>query len=74
MNDWDKNNLDFIMSLQGKQLDKWMDWADSDDIAYALELIDQQLTALNLEILETQDSVDDLTLANKVINRFKLCK
>jgi len=74
MNDWDKNNLNFIMSLKGEQLGDWMDSVDSDDIAYALELIQQELTSLHLQLLETQDEVENFDLAKAVINKFTLHK
>jgi hypothetical protein len=68
MNVWDKNNLEFIMSLKGDQVGEWMDSVEKDDIDYALELIQRKLTELNLELIESQDDVEDLTLANTAIN------
>jgi hypothetical protein len=68
MNVWDKNNLEFIMSLKGDQVGEWMDNVEKDDIDYALELIERKLTELNLELIEAQDDVEDLTLANTAIN------
>ena len=68
MNVWDKNNLEFIMSLKGDQVGEWMDSVEKDDIDYALELIQRKLTELNLELIGAQDDVEDLTLANTAIN------
>jgi len=39
MNEWDRDNLEFIMNTTNESFDEWLDQADNDDIAYALELI-----------------------------------
>lgn len=39
MNDHDKANFDFIMSLSEEAFDRWLDSLSEDDVEYALELI-----------------------------------
>jgi len=41
MNEWDRDNLNFIMSCSDKEFKAWFDQATEDDISYALELIKQ---------------------------------
>jgi hypothetical protein len=71
MNDWDRNNLNFILTSMDDAFEKWMMEASPDDISYALELIAQHRNEL-LEI-ETQlfDDITDFTEARQIINRVK---
>jgi len=71
MNDWDRNNLNFILTSMDDAFDKWMMQASDDDIKYALELVAQHRIEL-LEI-ETQlfDDITDFTEARQIINRVK---
>lgn len=41
MNEWDRDNLNFIMTCSDEEFRAWFDDASEDDIAYALELIVQ---------------------------------
>jgi hypothetical protein len=41
MNEWDRDNLNFIMSCSDDDFKAWFDQATEDDITYALELIVQ---------------------------------
>ena len=38
MNEWDRDNLEFIKGCDSGEFDDWMDQATNDDIEYALEL------------------------------------
>jgi len=71
MNDWDRNNLNFILTSMDDAFDKRMMQASDDDIKYALELVAQHRIEL-LEI-ETQlfDDITDFTEARQIINRVK---
>ena len=74
MNDWDRDNLNFILSLNEDEFETWLVYLSEDDQLYALELI----RAKRLELLEQEDELlnelaeEDLTLANQVLAKFRL--
>ena len=71
MNDWDRNNLNFILSSMDDAFEKWMSQASADDLAYALELIathKRELMDIEHALL---DDIQDFTEANLIINRVK---
>ena len=45
-NEWDRNNLNFLLNTKDKDLEAWHAQADADDLAYAQEL----LAAYSLEL------------------------
>jgi len=54
-NDWDRDNLEFLLNAKGDDFKAWFAQADEDDKAYAQELMDAysrelQLRAKELEI------------------------
>ena len=66
MNNWDRDNLNFILNTTDEAFSDWMLQADSDDIDYALELISKHreeiylkeylLKCDNVEILNTKEA------------------
>jgi hypothetical protein len=68
MNDYDRNNFEFIMSLSAQQFDEWYASISLDDIEYAIELCQ----AARLEMALNTDAVKDLTEANNVWKNFML--
>jgi hypothetical protein len=68
MNDYDRNNFEFIMSLSPQQFDEWYASISLDDIEYAIELCQ----AARLEMALNTDAVKDLTEANNVLKNFML--
>jgi hypothetical protein len=72
MNDWDKNNLQFILSLNEKDFEIWYECLDQDDIEYAMELLKQARTEVNMQLVSLNDEVEDLSAANKVLKQFTL--
>jgi hypothetical protein len=68
MNDYDRNNFEFIMSLSPQQFDEWYASISLDDIEYAIELCQ----AARLEMTLNTDAVEDLTEANQVLKSFML--
>jgi len=74
MNDWDKDNLEFILYANSQVFEEWMQQATHDDIDYALQLIQLHRTELKLaemEFLESESDDLDCTLAIDFINRVK---
>jgi hypothetical protein len=71
MNKWDRDNLDFIMNTTNEGFDEWMDQADNDDVAYALELIRMAKAELMIQEMEFTDDVSNFTEASQLIERIK---
>ena len=75
MNDWDRDNLNFIMNVTGEDFDLWLEQADDDDIQYAIELIRMaKLEIKTQEMLcemELTDDVQDISQAAHLIERIK---
>ena len=70
MNDWDKDNLNFLLSADEETLDDWYAQCDADDIRYALELMKAHKSELILQELEYFDKVTDLSAATKLLQKF----
>jgi hypothetical protein len=68
MNDHDRSNFQFIMSLSPAEFDEWYASIDLDDIEYAIELC----KAARLELSMNVDAVHDTTQANQVLKKFML--
>jgi hypothetical protein len=71
MNEWDRDNLKFIMETDDGAFDKWLDQADNDDVAYALELIRMAKAELMVQEMELCDNVANFNEANQLIERIK---
>jgi hypothetical protein len=71
MNDWDRNNLNFILTSMDDAFEKWMLEAKTDDIEYALELIARHKRELADIEEKLYDDVTDFTEALAIINRVK---
>lgn len=71
MNKWDRDNLDFIMNTTNEGFDEWLDQADNDDVAYALELIRMAKAELMIQEMELTDDVSNFTEASQLIERIK---
>jgi hypothetical protein len=77
MNEYDRNNLHFILSL--KDPAEWEAWAETlseDDLRYALELIKIAQAESLVQMMELQEAMQaedglDCTEAMSFINRVK---
>jgi hypothetical protein len=72
MNDWDRNNLHFILDSDEATLDDFYSWATEDDLAYALTLIREARAELLVQEAELMDEVGDVSVANLVLKQFQL--
>jgi hypothetical protein len=72
MNDWDRNNLHFIMSLTPEQFDEWYSSISQDDVEYAIEIIRQARSETVVKMAEIFDDAEDLSLARSVLANFTL--
>ena len=48
-NDWDRDNLNFLLNASPEAMADWEAWADEDDHEYAQELLDAYAEELRLE-------------------------
>jgi len=72
MNKHDRDNLQFIMSLNQEELNKWYDEISYDDSVYAMELLLQAQLELDVKVAETFDDVMNTSEANSILKKFML--
>jgi hypothetical protein len=72
MNDWDKNNLQFILSLNEDEFEDWYACLDEDDIQYAMEILKQARTEVNMQLVALVDEVEDVSDAQNILKQFTL--
>ena len=53
-NDWDRDNLEFLLNTKGDDFKVWFAQADEDDKAYAQELMDAYSRELKLRAEELE--------------------
>lgn len=79
MDEFDRINLNFLMSLQTDE--DWINWAKSvewDDMVYAMELLETALAEQEVEKMELKEAIQDmdgdldLGLARSVLAKFAL--
>jgi len=71
MNEWDRDNLQFILNTTDESFEDWLDQADNDDVEYALSLIRMAKAELLTQEHELLDDVDDVSDANLLIDRIR---
>jgi hypothetical protein len=82
MNEWDRDNLNFIMSCSNEEFQAWFDQATDDDITYALELIvqsrcellEQEFEVFNRESERLMLKHGKYPEASAILNKFLLKK
>jgi len=74
MNDWDKNNLKFILSLDEEGFEDWYATLSDDDMDYAMELLQTARLEVNLQLASLHDDIEDVSVANKILKQFTLEK
>jgi len=78
MNEWDRNNLHFILDSDEETLEDFYSWATEDDLAYALSLVREAKTELLLQEADILDEIltnataDDVSDANAMLKQFQL--
>jgi hypothetical protein len=77
-NDWDRDNLNFLLNTKGDDFAAWHAQADEDDLAYAQELMDAYSLELKIRSeelrIEGELALSNNQEANMVIKRFQLTK
>ena len=72
MNDHDKDNLKFILSLKPEDFYDWYETLTDDDALYAMELVSMARSELETQVAEIFDNVEDCSLAKNVLGKFTL--
>lgn len=74
MNEWDKDNLDFIMNVSPETLRDFLSIMSEDDIAYAFELIKTAKAEMIVEQIEYDEANSDIELPviDAVLSKFTL--
>ena len=59
-NQWDRDNLEFLLNTKGDEFKAWHAQADAEDLAYARELMDAYSLELRLgaQELEIEATID----------------
>ena len=77
-NDWDRDNLNFLLNTKGEDFQAFWDQADEDDRVYAQELMDAYSLELKIRAeelrVEAELALSNNQEANMVIKRFQLTK
>ena len=72
MNEWDRDNLNFIRFARDKEWDAWWLQATQDDVDYALKLLAEYKQEVLNEITLLQDpQIVDFNDAKDLIERIK---
>ena len=72
MNEYDKNNLKYLLSLDNTGLERFCSTVTEDDRVYALELLIAYRAELEVARLETLDNVETVADAKKILDKFTL--
>jgi len=72
-NEWDRDNLEFLLNTKGDAFKAWFAQADEDDKAYAQELMDAYSRELQLRAqeLEIESRLDNTQAAAMVIDKIR---
>jgi hypothetical protein len=72
-NQWDRDNLEFLLNTKGDDFKAWHAQADADDLAYAQELMDAYSRELHLRAQELfiEAQLDNTHEANMVIDKIR---
>jgi len=73
-NDWDRENLNFLLNTKGDEFKEWYAQSDEEDRIYAQELMDAYSRELQLQAqeLEIEAKLDNMQEAKDVLKKFAL--
>ena len=73
-NEWDRDNLNFLLNTKGEDFEAFWEQSDEDDRIYAQELLDAYSRELQLrsQELEIEASLGDMSEAKNVLQKFAL--
>lgn len=67
MNKFDKENLEFFMQSDKDTIREWCEWADQVNMAYAMKLIQTELSRLAVHSLTLEDDIAHTDDADRAI-------
>jgi hypothetical protein len=73
MNQWDRDNLMFILGADEAEFEAWLSQTTREDVVYALELFAKhrnELAVVEMELNESNEKLD-CTMALEVINHIR---
>lgn len=70
-NEWDRDNLEFLLNTKGDEFKAWYAQSDEDDKAYAQELMDAYSRELQIRAqdLAIEAELDNLSQAKEVLDK-----
>ncbi len=72
MNNWDRDNLEFFLTVDSETFRDWYAQATQADKDYASALMAQYSEELDVLLSMAEDAVDDLSAANAALQKFRL--
>lgn len=74
MNEWDRDNLNFILNISPETLRDFLSIMSPDDVAYAFELIKLAKAEILVDQMEYDENNSDIELsdASAVLSKFTL--
>ena len=74
MNNWDRDNLNFLLNADRETMEDWYHMATEDDFKYAADLFRRARVELAMTELALVDdeAVEDMADARAVLARFRL--
>ena len=72
MNDWDRDNLEYFLSLSNKEFDELMDEFNTEDFLYVIKLIRTAMAELMVQEMDENDDVVDTSQAKALLKSFTL--
>jgi hypothetical protein len=74
MNDHDKSNLEFLMSVTPETFEDWCSQVSEDDMAYAFELIRTAKAEVMCKFYELEDRVEITKEVFEYLNKYRINK
>jgi hypothetical protein len=73
-NEWDRENLEFLLNTKGDDFTAFWEQSDEDDRIYAQELLDAYSLELQLRAqeLEIESQLTDVSVASNLLQKFAL--
>ena len=71
MNEWDYDNLMFLISTNDSVFQDWIEQADNDDVTYALELFKKHRDIIAMREIYLRDDITDFSDAKEALTKFR---
>ena len=71
MNEWDYDNLMFLIKTNDSVFQDWIEQADNDDVTYALELFKKHRDMIAMREIYLRDDITDFSDAKEVLTKFR---